>query len=491
MTDASPPGSGLRSVIEDHALHPVPAAQRRSGWNLLANTAGVGTTLVVLGVGSSVTFTAGTKWGLAMGVLATILASVLGWAVGRVCQVTGTSSTVTSRFYGLGANGSSLASLIFAFMILGFLALENALLYYGTIFMFGWKPTTANAIGIYAVLTVLWILLTTFGMGLVQKVSLLLTIVTGVLFAVVTVIALARSSTTIGDIWNYAPPHVGFTEVTGGLSAVAGIAGALALVGADFSRYARTSRDVKILATGGAVVVNFLVVLVGTLVFQAGNTVVATYLASPAHSAQAASLSGTTVPAKIAFMAAANPGAYFIVLAGFLGFAVMYAAQAKAQVLNTYSGSLALSNLADAAFGRSPGRFFMVVLGNVIALLAIWANILSEISKFLGALGILTTSLCVLMIVDYFVIRRGRSVQSGQVERFNWAGIIALVLSSAIAYEMQAHGVTNLGFLIAMVLTAAIYTGLRRTVFAEGTATSTVDLATALHDSDVEAEATA
>lgn len=119
----------LRAVIEDNALQSVPSEQRQSGWKLFANTAGVGSTLVVLGVGAAVTFTAGTKWGLVVALIAAVFGSTIGWGVGRVCQVAGTSSTVTSRFFGLGSRGSAVASLVFAFMILGFLALENALLY--------------------------------------------------------------------------------------------------------------------------------------------------------------------------------------------------------------------------------------------------------------------------------------------------------------------------------------------------------------------------
>lgn len=486
MSDAGVSRTDLRAVIEDHALRPVPLDQRKSGWGLFANTAGVGSTLVILGIGAGVTFTAGTKWGLLMGLVATVFGSLMGWGVGRVCQASGTSSTVTSRFYGLGATGSALASVIFAFMVLGFLALENALLYYGTIFMFGWEPNTANKIGIYGVLTIVWILLTTFGLGLVQKVSLWLTSIAAVLFVAITIVALVRSQISIGDIWNFAPPHVGFSEVTAGLSAVAGIAGALALTGADFGRYARSSKDVAIMATGGSIVVNFLVVVIGTIIFQAGNTVVASYLADPAHADRAASQAGGTVAEKISFMSQANPGAYFIVLAGFIGFIVMYAAQAKAQVINTYSGSLALSNLSDALFRTSPGRLVMVVLGNVIGLIAIWANILDQINKWLGALGILTTSLCVLMIVDYFVVRRGEAARADRVERFNWAGVIALVVSSVIAYELQDHDVTHLGFLVAMVLTTVIYAGLRLTILPEGRGTATVATVVALRDAEPE-----
>jgi cytosine permease len=483
LSDRPDPGAadGIRSVIEDHALQPVPAEERVGGWSLVFNTAGVGTTLVILGIGGGVTYVAGTRWGLAMGLVAVVFGSLLGWAIGHVCQVAGTSSTVTSRFYGLGARGSSLASLIFAFMVLGFLALENALLYYGTLFMFGWAPTTANAIMIYGLLTVAWVLLTTFGMKLVQKTSAILTVVSIVLVIVVTVVALVRSDLSISDIWLYTPQNLSSGDVLAGLSAIAGIAGALALTGADFARYSRSSRDVGIMAIGGSIVVNFFVVAVGTIIFQAGNSVVATYLQDPKNADTAATIAGGSTAEKLAFMSQNDVGAYFIVLAGAIGFIVMYAAQAKAQVINTYSGSLALSNLFDATTGRAIGRFWWVVVGNVIGLLAVWGDILNFINSWLGALGILTTSLCTLVVVDFFVVRKKVPAHPKQVENFNWAGIITLLLASGIAYTLVKKDVTDLGFAVSLVLTAVGYPLLRR-LLPEGSLGGFSSTAAALHE---------
>ncbi|ROO86023.1 cytosine permease [Actinocorallia herbida] len=476
-------GDGLRAVIEDHALQPVPDDQRVSGWSLVFNTTGVGTTLVILAIGGGVTYVAGTRWGLAMGLVAAVFGSLLGWAIGRVCQVAGTSSTVTSRFYGLGARGSFLASLIFAFMVLGFLALENALLYYGTLFMFGWAPTTTNAVVIYGLLTLAWVLLTTFGLKLVQRTSAVLTVVSIVLVIVVTGMALAKSDLSISDIWLYTPENLGSGDVLTGLSAIAGIAGALSLTGADFGRYARGSRDVGIMAIGGSIVVNFFVVAIGTIIFQAGNSVVATFLEDPANAGAAGTIPGASTAEKIAFMTTSDAGAYFIVLGGAIGFIVMYAAQAKAQVINTYSGSLALSNFFDATTGRAIGRFWWVVIGNVIGLLAVWGDILGFINGWLGALGILTTSLCTLVIVDFFVVRKQVAASTERVENFNWAGIVTLLAASGIAYALVEADVTGLGFAVALVLTAIGYPLLRR-VLPEGSFGGFASTATALHEEE-------
>ncbi len=121
MADTTPADAALRAQMEDHALTAVPDSERRSGWGLMTNTAGIASTLIQLAIGGTVTLIAGVWWGLLAGVVVTVFGGTLGWLVGHVAFKSGTSSTVTARFYGLGTRGSALASLIFAFMILGFL----------------------------------------------------------------------------------------------------------------------------------------------------------------------------------------------------------------------------------------------------------------------------------------------------------------------------------------------------------------------------------
>ncbi|MER5621255.1 hypothetical protein ABT061_09455 [Streptosporangium sp. NPDC002544] len=474
--------------MEDNVLNPVADDQRRSGWALLANTAGVGTTLAMLLIGGGASYLVGVWWTIGMAAVSAIFGAVIGTLTCRVSQSTGTSSTVTSRFHGLGASGSALASLMFATMVICFLALENALLYHGTLFMLGWSPSTANAVVIYGVFTLVWIALALFGVQLVQRTSLLLTIVAAVLMVAVVVVAFNKSSLSPGDVLAFRPDGVGSAEIMGTLASMMGMAGALALTSADFSRYARTSRDVRIMSIGGAVIVNFLVVVLGALLYQAGDTVVAAYLEEPGRAAVAAAQPGATIPEKVQSLAHTNAGAYFVVLAGFLGFLVMYAAQVKAQVINAYTSSLSLTNLVDALIGRAPSRILMVLVANALALIAVWGDILSLLGQLLGALGIATCSLSALLITDFQLTRGRRS--GGLVERFNWAGIIALVVGFGVSYYLFTTGVFQLGFLVTLVLTPAIYLALRRTVLRPGTGTSYVKATAALREIE-DAEAVA
>lgn len=460
------PARPLRSQMEDHALTRVPESERRSGWGLMTNTAGIASTLVQLAIGGGVTLIAGVWWGIVAGVVVAAFGGALGWLVGHVAFVSGTSSTVTARFYGLGVKGSVLASLIFAFMILGFLALENALLYYGTLFMLGWSPNLGNAILIYGVLTVAWIVLTIFGLTVVQRTSTVLLVAFVALTIVLAVLALLRSGISVGALFSAGPVVPGYdsgmARFAAALAILAGSAGALALVDADFARYARTTRDVGVLAVGGSIMIDVVVVVLGTVIIHSGSGAVATYLT--ANPAVAATQTGATVADKVTWMVANNTGAFFVVLAGGFGFLLMYVAQVKAQVLNTYSGSLALTNLVDGLLARTPGRVAMVVVGNVIGLLMVGADILGLINSYLGVLGVTTTSLAAVIIADYFIVRRRRVAGSDEVESVNWAGVVSVVVAAVVGDVLQETGIFPLGFLVALVLVLVGYPVLRTSV---------------------------
>ena len=152
--------------IEDHALEPVPVELRQGWLSLTWNTTGMVVSLVQIFFGALVTFVAGIKIGLIAGAIVTILGALLGWACGHIAYRSGLSSTVLSRFYGFGRQGSVISSLIYAFMIIGFLALENALLYHGFVFYFQLEDTITTKLLIYGGMTLLWILLTAYGFKL-------------------------------------------------------------------------------------------------------------------------------------------------------------------------------------------------------------------------------------------------------------------------------------------------------------------------------------
>ena len=169
-------------------------------------------------------------------------------------------------------------------------------------------------------------------------------------------------------------------------------------------------------------------------------------------------------------MAQNNTGAYFIVFAGVVGFLLMYAAQTKAQVLNTYSGSLSLSNLFDALLNWRPGRLAMVVIGNLIGLGMTIGGILRLLHEWLGILGILTTTFVGVILADFYVVRRGVRARRDEAEAYNPAGLITVLVATVVAYRLQSGGagILRLGFLVALVVSLILYPALRLTLLRPG-----------------------
>jgi cytosine permease len=460
----------LEETIEDHALEPVPDAARR-GWLALSwNTAGLATTLIQLFFGALATFVAGFRVALLAGVIVTVIGTLLGWGCGHVAFRTGMSSTVMSRHLGFGRRGSIISSLIFGFMIIGFLALENALLYNGYLFYFRQSDTLLNEILVYGALTVLWVVLTTYGFGLVARVSSVTLVAFLLVLLYMSGVILAQSGRTGGELVSF-PSQIPAAALAGmgirngadkfvfALNLLIRSAGALALVDADIGRYARRSRDIGIAALIGSVTIDIVVLALGGILVYAGEPRLTEFYIRTGMSDAAAHQATLQSPASIA--------AAFIIFGGATGAILMVLAQAKAQVLNTYSASLSLSNLFDN-LGWRPGRFTFVVLGNLIGLVMLYGQILALVNSWITVLGVTTTAFAGIMVTDYFVVRRmlglGRAIDPARVETVNWAGVIATVVAVAAAHYGLVRWIP-VEFFSSFVIATLGYTALRTTVF--------------------------
>lgn len=458
------PPSDRAVKAEDHALGRVPASWRKSGWELSKSTVGIATALVIFAIGGFAVILAGFTWGLVAGAAVATLGAVLSILVGRISYVEGVSATVASRFYGFGFKGSALATVIFGFMILGFLALENALLYEGTLLMFAWEDTWGTRILLYGLMTLAWVLLAVFGMNLTLRSSMFLTIATVLLTLYAIWVLYFQGEARFSDVFSTVGvvPGGAWPKFEAAFALMGGTAGTIALLVADFARYAKTRKDVVILGVVGPIAQNFVMVIVGAILIVGGLPAVSAFLMArdPGLDAQAAAAAATG-------FAMGNTGAFFVVAASWLGFVTIYAAQAKAQVINTYSGSLSLSNLVDVLGNRRPGRVVMVIVGNIIALLMIAAGILDHFSSWLGYLGAMTLSFVGVMIADFYWVRGGKQAD-GSAETVNWAGMVSVLIGSGVGIAVIATGVMPLGFMVSLAIAFVLYPTLRLTVLPAG-----------------------
>jgi cytosine permease len=435
----------VQQLVEDHALDPVPDGERHSWLDISWSTVGIVTTLIQLYVGAMLAFVAGMKIALLAGATVMVIGGLMGWGTGHIAFKSGLTSAMMSRLYGFGIKGSLITSSIFGFMLIGFIALENVLLYNGFLFYFNAQDTLGNRVIAYSVLTLTWIMLTAYGFKAVTRVSSFMLVGFLAVLGYMMVVIIGSSDQSIAEIASFGSQLpsadlrlMGIDDELGKfvfcINVLAGAAGALALVDADLGRYARTSLDIGIAAVLGNFALDILMVFIGAAIMFAGMPALIDYYVSVGGLTEAeASRVAIENPDRIAYA--------FIVFGGVVGALLMVAAQTKAQVLNTYSSSLSLANFCDAVFSWRPGRFTFVVAANVLSVLFLYGDFLTWFDSFLIILGVLTTCFAGIMMADYFIVRPRlghQDISRFGAETVNWAGVVSLALAFVLAHYVLA-----------------------------------------------------
>lgn len=463
--------SNLKSRVEDHSLEVVPEEDRKQWLSLTWNTAGIVTTLVILFFGALVCFVAGVKIALLAGMLCFALGSLLGWGLSHVAYTTGLSNTLITRQFGLGIKGSVLASIIFSFLIIGMLALENALLYRGILFFFEIPDQFSTRLFVYGGLTLTWILVTTFGFELIARFSSAMLIAFLLVMLLVLGRVLLQSDTALSEALLFGsqfPPealqgmriHSDWDKFVFAMNILIGPACALPLVSVDYGRYARSTGHATIAVVIGSFFQSVIVTLIGGLLMYAAASGLTSYFQeSQGLDLQTARQMVLQSPDSIA--------SAFMLFGGAIGFLLMIVAQAKAQVLNCYSASLSLTNFFDALFNWQPGRFLFVIIANVIALMMLYGHILELVEAWISLLGVLLSTLSGVILMDYFVVSPAISRRTGRpvpLQKVNVAGIITIIASVILAHYVLA-GIITIEVLSACLVVVIFYPLLRLKVF--------------------------
>jgi len=460
----------LAETIEDHALERVPDDQRQGWLALTWNTAGVVVSLVQLFFGALVTFVAGFQVALVAGLIVMLVCWPLSWASSHVAYRTGLSSTVMSRYFGFGKKGSIISSIIYSFMIIGFLALENALLYKGFLFYFELADTLTTKVVIYGLMTILWIVLTTYGFKLIARASSITLILSLMVLAYITYIVVANGEHSLYSLVSFSPQFS--HDVLKGMGAdtpmgrfifainiLVGSAGGMAMFGADIGRYARRSKDVGISTLIGLLSLDIGMLWLGGIIMYAGApALVDFYTRTAGMTHEAAQRASLESPDSIV--------AAFVVLGGAMGALLLVLAQSKTQVLNNYVASLSLSNLFDALNLRMR-RFTFVILANVIGLLMLYGSILELINSWVTVLGVLLTAFAGIIISDYYIVktllRKESQAVPDEAENVNWAGVVTMFVSGFIAHYVLAS-VMPIQAITTLVISITLYPLLRTTI---------------------------
>ncbi|MGW4336405.1 purine-cytosine permease family protein [Rhodococcus koreensis] len=405
------PSTSLDDQVESFATSRVPATQR---WPrpaiLLVLTANV-TAMFWFSLGGQMGFLLGWPWMLLPLAYMVLFATVFGSMIMRICSREGLSVPLLTRGLGFGSKGAAVASVVYGFNYVFYFIFEGSIVAHALSEMFdisinSWAATVVFAFVGLAALIFAWRGM--HSMNLLQKWG---TPIFLVLF-VIGMFMLANGYVLTGP---------GQWEATGGVTAVALWQGFnlangqiifQALIATDYGRFVKTKVGYR--GTGALMFVELMMIVAVMLI--------------------GALISFTLLPTLGSEASATDPGLYFIVIMGFIGVIFAVVTQVRINVVNLYSGSLALSNAWDAVAPRKIGRQWWMVGLFAVGILGYPINILNYTGTFLAVTGIMTNTWILILLADYFVCRklfklaptRNIAFEDDKVRPWNPCGLISM-----------------------------------------------------------------
>ena len=422
VTDVKAPAQGRapakgRSVTSQVSLFErVPDWARLSWPDIAAILSGVVSSLSKLMGGGIVAFYAGCQLGGVTVAITFALSFVLTYFVGKICFPVGT------------------------------VQLGNAIL-----FAFGWEGEFARW-ALFIGISCVWVLMALFGTKVIARMNAVFVValfcVMGYVVYLIAADGQLVDAATHGIMIPGVEPLEGFAYSVNYAIMTSGL---LALFAADFTRFAKKERDLVPISLTGSI---FAIVtyIFGALIVYYGFEQSFAYFSAQGMDATLAANAAVT-----------NPGVSLVLASGGIGLAIICLSQMKVETSNSIGGANAVSNLFDSLFGRKLAWPVAVIIANAIGLAFILGNILDQVNAFMSYGSILTSSWCILLITDYYIVRGkmgigAQSIDLGARERtVNWRGVGTLIVVSVVASVLYATSILQIPFLLVAPASMVIY----------------------------------
>jgi cytosine permease len=407
-------------AVEDYAVGRVPSRYRWPIPAIILVLLGNSTAMFWFSFGGDLTYLVG--WPNIIWPLLYMLvgATFIGSCTMKIASKEGLSLSLLTRGLGFGYMGSAVTSLIYAVNYIFYFLFEGTIVSHAIANFAGIQINSFAGVAIFATIGLITIWFVWKGMSSMQFLQ-----TWGVpIFLVLFLFGLYELSThyqIIGPAsWM---PKAGVTAVS--IWTVMNMAnGQLVfqgLMATDYGRFAKPSISYKGTATImiGMLVPAILVILFGAM------------------------LAYTLIPhldKANAYSLASDPGFAFPFVMGIIGMVFAVITQIRINVMNLYSGSLALSNTMDMAFNFRPGRQWWMLLVWLLGVIFYAFNVLQYTDTFLAITGILTNTWVFIILADYYICRKVMNLAPSDFVEFrkeylrswNPSGIFALLIAVII-----------------------------------------------------------
>lgn len=413
------PATSIDEQIESYAIERVPATQR---WPIPAISLvllGNATAMFFFSFGAQQTFLVGWPWLLAPIGYFFIGAIGIGMLTMRVASKEGLSQNLLSRGLGFGSRGAAVTSFIYAVNYIYYFLFEGTIVSHAIAYQFDVPINSLGGIAIFAVVGLATLALVWRGM---HAMSFLQSwgFPIFVLLLVYGLWRLGSAHDPVGPAeWN-ATGAVGWATMWNAFSFANGQMIFQGLMATDYGRFA--AQRIRYRGTAsimlGELVPMFTVIFLGVFI--------------------GASLLGELGPG--AQSQAQDPGFMFVHTMGLVGVLFVLITQIRINVMNLYSGSIALASGFDVAAHFRPGRPWWMFLVWIFGVVFYAVNVIDSLGTFLAITGVLTNTWVLIILADYFVCRRWLKLarwehiefREGEVRSWNPCGLISLGAAVAV-----------------------------------------------------------
>lgn len=429
----------------------VPQSDRLAWPDIAAILSGVVSSLSKLMGGGIVAFYAGCQMGGVTVAITFALSFVLTYLVGKVCYRESLPNNVVSRYYIFGKKGSAAGSIIWIFVLVGVLAVGTVQLGNAILFAFGWESEWARW-GLFIGISCIWVVMALFGTKIIARMNAVFVValfcVMGYVVYLIAADGQLVEAATHGILIPGVEPLEGFSYSVNYAIMTSGL---LALFAADFTRFARKERDLVPISLTGSIFAIVTYIFGALIVFYGFDKSVEYFSAQGMD------------PTLAANAAVTNPGVSLVLAAGGIGLAIICLSQMKVETSNSIGGANAVSNLVNSLTGKNLPWALAVIIANLIGLGFILGNILDQVNAFMSYGSILTTSWCILLITDYYIVRGKMGIGrqgidfDAEEQSVNWRGIVTLVIVTLVASVLYATGVLAVPFLLVAPASMVLY----------------------------------
>lgn len=414
------PATSIDDQIESYAIERVPDRER---WFIPAISLvllGNATAMFFFSFGAQQAFLVGFPWLLAPIGYFFVGSTVIGMLTMRIAAREGLSQNLLSRGLGFGSRGAAITSFIYAINYIYYFLFEGTIVTHAIADEAGIAIGSPAAIAIFAAVGVFTLGLVWRGMHAMSFLQswgfpIFLALLGYGLWRLFTYHSVAGPSN-----WN-ATGLVGWSTIWGAFSLANGQMIFQGLMATDYGRFA--NRNIRYRGTASIMLLElvpmFSVIMLGVVI-------------------------GTTIIPELhgggAQVRAEDPGFMFVYLMGAVGVLFAIITQIRINVMNLYSGSIALASGFDVAANFRPGRQYWMFLVWVLGVVFYASNVIAHLGTFLAITGVLTNTWILIILADYFICRRWLGLAAAEniefkaheVRTWNPCGLAAMGVAVAV-----------------------------------------------------------